>query len=54
LTHIAIVEQLDGKRTDWMEKVSDTQYRAPVCAQRAAFAAPAGSSGSAQPTPRKD
>ncbi|HEY5894477.1 MAG TPA: cupin domain-containing protein [Chthoniobacterales bacterium] len=26
MTHIAIVEQLDGKGTDWMEKVSDEQY----------------------------
>ena len=28
LTHIAIVEQLAGKTVDWMEKVSDEQYRA--------------------------
>ncbi len=27
LTHIAIQEQLDGKAVDWMEKVSDEQYR---------------------------
>jgi quercetin dioxygenase-like cupin family protein len=27
LTHIAIQEQLDGKLVDWMEKVSDDQYR---------------------------
>jgi quercetin dioxygenase-like cupin family protein len=27
MTHIAIVEQLDGKSADWMEKVSDDQYR---------------------------
>ena len=27
-THIAIVEQLDGKSADWMEKVSDEQYLA--------------------------
>jgi len=26
MTHIAIQEQLDGKTTDWMEKVSDEQY----------------------------
>src|ERR1700739_744237 len=25
-THIAIVEKLDGKSVDWMEKVSDEQY----------------------------
>ena len=27
MTHIAIQEQLDGKLVDWMEKVSDEQYR---------------------------
>jgi quercetin dioxygenase-like cupin family protein len=27
MTHIAIQEQLDGKTVDWMEKVSDQQYR---------------------------
>ena len=27
MTHIAIQEQLDGKMVDWMEKVSDEQYR---------------------------
>jgi quercetin dioxygenase-like cupin family protein len=28
MTHIAIQEALDGKVVDWMEKVSDEQYRA--------------------------
>ena len=28
MTHIAIAEALDGKVVDWMEKVSDAQYRA--------------------------
>src|SRR5213596_1844466 len=28
MTHIAIVEQLDGQTVDWMEKVSDEQYAA--------------------------
>jgi quercetin dioxygenase-like cupin family protein len=28
MTHIAIVEQLDGKAVDWMEKVSDEQHQA--------------------------
>jgi quercetin dioxygenase-like cupin family protein len=28
MTHIAIQEQLDGKSADWMEEVSDEQYRA--------------------------
>ena len=27
MTHIAIQEQLDGKTVDWMEKVTDDQYR---------------------------
>jgi len=29
MTHTAIQEQLDGKAVDWMEKVSDEQYRRP-------------------------
>jgi quercetin dioxygenase-like cupin family protein len=29
MTHIAIQEQLDGKVVDWMEHVTDEQYRAP-------------------------
>ena len=28
MTHIAIQESLNGKAVDWMEKVSDEQYRA--------------------------
>jgi len=43
MAHIAIVEQLDGKSTDWMEKVSDAQYSAPVRGQEPAAA-------NAQPT----
>src|SRR5207249_5088271 len=27
MTHIAIQEQFDGKTPDWMEKVSDEQYK---------------------------
>jgi quercetin dioxygenase-like cupin family protein len=27
MTHFAIQEALDGKNVDWLEKVSDTQYR---------------------------
>jgi quercetin dioxygenase-like cupin family protein len=30
MTHIAILEQVDGKTVEWMEKVSDDQYRQPV------------------------
>ncbi len=28
MTHIAVQEALDGKTVDWLEKVSDEQYRA--------------------------
>jgi quercetin dioxygenase-like cupin family protein len=30
MTHIAIVEKLDGKSADWMEKVSDEHYQAGI------------------------
>ena len=30
MTHIAIQEQLDGTMVDWLEKVSDEQYHAPL------------------------
>ncbi len=33
MTHIAIQEELDGKVVDWMEKVSDEQYRAELRAE---------------------
>lgn len=33
MTHIAIQEQRDGKSVDWMEKVSDEQYRAGASAE---------------------
>lgn len=33
MTHIAIVEQLDGKAVHWMEKVSDEQYQAASSAE---------------------
>ena len=33
MTHLGIVENLNGRNTDWMEKVSDAQYSAPVRAQ---------------------
>jgi hypothetical protein len=26
MSHVAISESLDGKSTEWMEKVSDEQY----------------------------
>jgi quercetin dioxygenase-like cupin family protein len=30
MTHIAIVEKLNGKSVDWMEQVSDEQYLAAI------------------------
>ena len=30
MTHIAIQEALDGKAVEWLEKVSDAQYREPA------------------------
>ena len=45
MAHIAIVEQLDGKTVDWMEKVSDAQYGAPVDAPGMS------TGGSAKPRP---
>jgi 4-carboxymuconolactone decarboxylase len=33
MTHCAIREQRDGKTVDWMEKVSDEQYRAGSSAE---------------------
>jgi quercetin dioxygenase-like cupin family protein len=33
MTHISIVEQLDGKSADWLEKVSDEQYQAGLKTQ---------------------
>jgi len=33
MTHTSIVEQLEGKSADWMEKVSDEQYQAGSSAE---------------------
>lgn len=49
MSHIAIVEQLNGKSTDWMEKVTDAQYGAPIRAQESAV--PARASEGARPRP---
>ena len=35
MTHIAVQEALDGKVVNWMEKVSDEQYRRGVSPRRA-------------------
>lgn len=36
MAHIAIVEQREGKSTDWMEQVSDAQFAAPLQTQQPA------------------
>jgi hypothetical protein len=36
MTHISIQEKLDGKAVDWMEQVSEAQYRGRCAAQGAA------------------
>lgn len=40
MAHIAIVEALDGKSADWMERVTDAQYGSPLRAQGPAVPAP--------------
>ena len=49
MSHIAIAERLDGKSVDWMEKVTDEQYAAPLRPQPAAAAARDAAPGG-QPT----
>jgi 4-carboxymuconolactone decarboxylase len=41
MSHLAITEQLEGKAVDWLEKVSDAEFNAPVQGQ----ASPAATSG---------
>ena len=48
MTHIAIVEHLDGRSTDWMEKVTDAQYAETPNASGAAAVAPARASRAQQ------
>jgi 4-carboxymuconolactone decarboxylase len=54
MTHIAVVETLDGRSTDWLEKVSDAQYAAsagvPGGARDAAAAASSPGVAAAQPS----
>jgi 4-carboxymuconolactone decarboxylase len=50
MPHIAIVESLNGRSTDWMEKVSDAQYGAPVQAQEATDASRRGAAEIARAT----
>jgi len=46
MAHIAIVEQLDGKSADWLEKVTEEQYGMPLRGQ----SAPNALTQTAQPT----
>ena len=39
MTHLAITEPIDGRSTEWMEPVADSQYRAPARARQSAAAA---------------
>ena len=51
MSHVAIVEQLNGRTAVWMEKVSDAQYGAPVRVQETPSAPARGVAGdSAQPS----
>src|SRR6266511_1783405 len=51
MTHIAIQEHVGGQSVDWMEKVSDEQYGAPVRAHESSVAPARSAVVSAQPTP---
>jgi 4-carboxymuconolactone decarboxylase len=51
MTHIAMQEHLDGTVVEWLEKVSDAQYGAPVHAQESSVAPARSAVVSAQPTP---
>jgi 4-carboxymuconolactone decarboxylase len=48
MSHLAITEQRDGKAVDWLEKVSDAEFTAPVPGQPTAAAAPTGPSRAQQ------
>jgi 4-carboxymuconolactone decarboxylase len=45
MTHIAVQEALEGKTVDWMELVSDEQYRQAPAAPAVAAAAPGSGAG---------
>jgi 4-carboxymuconolactone decarboxylase len=40
MTHLAITESVDGRSVEWMEPVSDSQYRAPARARQSAAVRP--------------
>ena len=51
MTHIAMQEHLDGQVVEWLEKVSDAQYGAPVHAQESSVAPARSAVGSTSPSP---
>jgi 4-carboxymuconolactone decarboxylase len=50
MAHIALVELLDGKSTDWMEKVTDEQYGAAVRPRQSPAPPKPSAAASTQPT----
>ena len=58
MSHLAITEALDGRSVEWMEPVTDSQYRAPARARASAVTPPsrlpvaAGDSARPSVTPR--
>jgi len=57
MTHLAITESVDGRSVEWMEPVSDSQYRTPPRARQSAEAAvraprPVGDSTAPSVAPR--
>ena len=50
MTHVAIVEYLGGRSTDWMEQVSAAQYGAPVGAREAPADPARGAAAGTEPT----
>lgn len=53
MTHVAIVEELEGKAVEWMDEVTDREYGAPIRtpAPGSAALAPSVSAGGGEPTP---
>jgi 4-carboxymuconolactone decarboxylase len=51
MSHIALVELLAGRSTEWMEKVSDAQYRGAVRPRSSSAAPVRAATADSQPTP---
>jgi 4-carboxymuconolactone decarboxylase len=50
MSHVAIAEQLEGRSVEWMEKVSDEQYAAPLRARPVTTGAAGQASAAAGPS----